>query len=66
MNHDKTGKTPSAKAPQHRTPDVPEQQAIAEKSANSKASVKARIESQNMPDKPAMTHQHQPNSSGRK
>lgn len=66
MKPEKSGKTLSDKAPQHRTPDVPAQQAIAEKSANSSASVKARIESQNMPDKPAMTHQNQPNSSGRK
>ena len=42
-----------------------EQQALAEKAANSQASVKARIESKNMPDKPPLDHQHMPNSSGR-
>lgn len=42
------------------------QQALAEKAANSQASVKARVESQNMPDKPPLHLQNQPNSSGRK
>lgn len=42
-----------------------EQQALAEKAANSQASVKARIDSKNMPDKPPLDHQHMPNSSGR-
>lgn len=41
-------------------------QAVAEKAANSQASVKARVDSQNMPDKPPLHHQHTPNSSGRK
>ena len=47
-------------------PDPSEQQALAEKAANSQASVKARIDSKNMPDKPPLDHQHMPNSSGRK
>ncbi len=42
------------------------QQAVAEKAADSTASVKARIDSKNMPDKPAIHRQHTPNSSGRK
>ena len=42
-----------------------EQQALAEKAANSQASVKARLDSKNMPDKPPLNHQHMPNSSGR-
>ena len=54
------GKQP-AKGPQ---PDPTQQQALAEKAANSQASVKARVESQNMPDKPPLDHQHTPNSSG--
>lgn len=41
------------------------QQAVAEKSAGNTASVKARVESQNMPDKPVLHRQHIPNSSGR-
>lgn len=41
------------------------QQALAEKASNSQASVKARIDSKNMPDKPPLRHQHTPNSSGR-
>lgn len=46
-------------------PGGSEQQALAEKAANSPASVKARIDSKNMPDKPPLDHQHTPNSSGR-
>lgn len=42
------------------------QQAVAEKAANSKASVKARVDSKNMPDTRDLHHQHTPNSSGRK
>jgi hypothetical protein len=42
------------------------QQAVAEKADDSKASVKARIDSKNMPDMPALNRQHTPNSSGRK
>lgn len=42
------------------------QQAVAEKAADTTASVKARVESKNMPDKPAKNRQHTPNSSGRK
>ena len=41
------------------------QQAVAEKAANSKASVKARVDSKNMPDMPAKNLQHTPNSSGK-
>jgi hypothetical protein len=55
--------------PEHRNkgpqPGGSEQQALAEKAANSPASVKARIDSKNMPDKPPLDHQHTPNSSGR-
>ena len=53
---------PEGKGPQ---PDGGSQQALAEKAANSPASVKARIDSKNMPDKPPLDHQHTPNSSGR-
>lgn len=53
-------------APKHPRQLGGEQQALAEKAAGSSASVKARIESQNMPDKPPLHHQHMPNSSGRK
>lgn len=60
------GKTPSRGAPKHPKPDGGDQQAIAEKAANSPASVKARVDSTNMPDKPPLHHQHMPNSSGRK
>jgi hypothetical protein len=42
------------------------QQALAEKSSGSSASVKARVDSKNTPDKPPLNHQHMPNSSGRK
>lgn len=45
--------------------DGSEQQALSEKAANSPASVKARIDSKYMPDKPPLDHQHTPNSSGR-
>ncbi len=47
-------------------PDGGEQQALAEKSSKNTASVKARVESTNMPDKPPLHHQNMPNSSGRK
>ena len=46
-------------------PDPGEQQALAEKAANTQSSVKARVDSKNMPDKPPLIHQHMPNSSGR-
>ena len=42
------------------------QQAVAEKSADNTASVKARVDSPNMPDKQALHRLHNPNSSGRK
>lgn len=54
--------TAGSKHPQH----LGSQQALAEKAANSQASVKARVDSQNMPDKPPLNLQHMPNSSGRK
>ncbi|HYW57857.1 MAG TPA: hypothetical protein VE934_12910 [Polaromonas sp.] len=50
----------------HPQPLGGEHQALAEKASNSSASVKARIDSKNMPDKPALHQQHMPNSSGRK
>jgi hypothetical protein len=53
-------------APKHPKPLGGDHQALAEKAADSSASVKARIESQNLPDKPPLDHQHTPNSSGRK
>ena len=42
------------------------QQAVAEKASGNTASVKARVDSKNMPDKPVLHRQHTPNSSGRK
>lgn len=51
--------------PKHSQP-LGSQQALAEKAPNSQVSVKARVESQNMPDKPPLHLQNQPNSSGRK
>lgn len=59
---DATGLAGGAKHPK----PLGSQQAIAEKSARSPASVKARVESKNMPDKPPLHQQHMPNSSGRK
>ncbi|MDP2817007.1 MAG: hypothetical protein Q8O29_01775 [Polaromonas sp.] len=56
---------PTTSGPKHPKP-LGSQQALAEKAANSQASVKARVESQNMPDKPPLHLQNQPNSSGRK
>lgn len=61
-----SGHTPSQKMPKGPKPLSGSQQALAEKAANSPASVKARIDSTNMPDKPPLDHQHTPNSSGRK
>ena len=52
--------------PETPRPDAGKQQAIAEKDPGSSASIKARIDSSNMPDKPALNHQHTPNSSGRR
>ena len=60
--HAKSHSGQKNKGPQ---PAGSEQQALAEKAANSQASVKARIDSKNMPDKPPLEHQHMPNSSGR-
>jgi len=60
-----TGPAPSNEVAKHPSP-LGIQQAIAEKSADNTASVKARIDSRNMPDKPATHRQHTPNSSGRK
>lgn len=42
------------------------QQGVSEKAAGAAASVKARVDSKNMPDKPALHRQNTPNSSGRK
>lgn len=61
-NHTPSQSGHKNKGPQ---PSGSEQQALAEKAANSPASVKARIDSKNMPDKPPLDHQHTPNSSGR-
>ncbi len=66
MKPTKAGQTPGPGGPKHPKPDGGDQQGIAEKAANSTASVKARVESQNMPDKPPLHLQHMPNSSGRK
>jgi len=60
-----TGPAPSHEVPKHPSP-LGSQQAVAEKAAGSTASVKARVDSKNMPDTPAMHRQHTPNSSGRK
>ncbi|MDP1740100.1 MAG: hypothetical protein Q8M51_01645 [Polaromonas sp.] len=59
--------TPSPSGHKNKGPqaDGSEQQALAEKAANSPAGIKARIDSKNMPDKPPLDHQHTPNSSGR-
>ena len=61
----KTGPAPSHEVAKHPSP-LGSQQAVAEKAADNTSSVKARVDSKNMPDKPAMNHQHTPNSSGRK
>ena len=60
-----TGPAPSHEVAKHPSP-LGSQQAVAEKADDSKASVKARMDSKNMPDKPAMNRQNMPNSSGRK
>jgi len=65
MKSDNTKATPSHDVAKHPSP-LGSQQAVAEKASDSSASVKARVDSKNMPDKPAMTHQHTPNSSGKK
>ena len=59
-----TGPIPSHEAAKHPAP-LGSQQAVKEKAADNTASVKARVDSQNMPDKPALHRQHTPNSSGR-
>ncbi|WP_096697027.1 hypothetical protein [Polaromonas sp. AER18D-145] len=68
MNHHPvlSGHKPAQNTPKGPQPASGSQQALAEKAANSPASVKARIDSTNMPDKPPLDHQHTPNSSGRK
>lgn len=66
MKPNKPGKTPKHDVTKHPQPLGGEQQALAEKAANSQASVKARVESQNLPDKPPLHLQNMPNSSGRK
>ncbi len=60
-----TGPAPSHDAAKHPSP-LGSQQAIAEKAADSIASVKARVDSKNTPDTPDLHRQHTPNSSGRK
>ncbi len=60
-----TGPAPSGDVAKHPGP-LGSQQPVAEKADDSKASVKARIDSKNMPDLPALHRQHTPNSSGRK
>ncbi|MDI1275366.1 hypothetical protein [Polaromonas sp.] len=66
-NHpDPSGHTPAHNKPKGPQPNSGSQQALSEKAANSPASVKARVDSTNMPDKPPLDHQHTPNSSGRK
>jgi len=64
MKPNNAGPVQSHETPKHPSP-LGSQQAVAEKDANSKASVKSRIESQNLPDKPVLRRQHNPNSSGR-
>ena len=59
------GPAPGHQASKHPDP-LGTQQAVAEKASGNTASVKARIDSQNMPDKPVLHRQHTPNSSGRK
>lgn len=66
MNASKAGQPPHQDPRKHPKPDGGDQQALAEKAANRPASVKARVDSKNMPDKPPLHHQHMPNSSGRK
>ncbi|HQZ08276.1 MAG: hypothetical protein KBF63_19000 [Rhodoferax sp.] len=65
MKPTNTGPVPTPDVPKHPSP-LGSQQAVAEKANASKASVKARIDSKNMPDLPALNRQHTPNSSGRK
>jgi hypothetical protein len=65
MKPTKTGPASSHEDAKHPSP-LGSQQAVAEKAANSKASVKARVDSKNMPDTPDLHRQHTPNSSGRK
>ena len=65
MKPPKTGLVPIHEDAKHPSP-LGSQQAVAEKAANSSASVKARVDSKNMPDTPARNLQHTPNSSGRK
>jgi len=60
-----TGPAPSHKVAKHPSP-LGSQQAVAEKASGNTASVKARVDSKNMPDTPALHRQHTPNSSGRK
>ena len=66
MNPTKTGPVSNHNDDAKHPSPLGSQQAVAEKAANSKASVKARVDSKNMPDTPDLHHQHTPNSSGRK
>ena len=61
----KTGHNGNQDAARH-PEKLKSQQAVAEKSADNTASVKARVESPTMPDKQALHRLHNPNSSGRK
>lgn len=65
MKTEKTGPNQNRDAAKH-PEKLKSQQAVAEKSAGNTASVKARVESPNMPDKQALHRLHNPNSSGRK
>ena len=65
MKPPNAGPPPTQDEPKHPKP-LGSQQGIAEKSADNTSSVKARVDSQNLPNKPALHRQHTPNSSGRK
>lgn len=61
----KTGPAPRHEDAKHPSP-LGSQQPVAEKAVDTTASVKARVDSKNMPDVPARDRQHTTNSSGRK
>jgi len=65
MKRVSTKPAPSHEDAKHPSP-LGSQQAVAEKSSGNTASVKARVDSKNMPNTPVMQRQHTPNSSGRK
>ncbi len=60
-----TGPVPSHEVAKHPSP-LGSQQAVKEKAADNTASVKARVDSKNMPDKPQLHRQNTANSSDRK